>query len=86
MKPSIGCIVLYTLGKYDAETIQSRRAEAGTVGNTVREGDVFPAVVVRTWVGGSINAQVLLDGPDSFWACSRDEGDRPGTWSWPQRT
>ena len=85
MKPSIGRIVHYTLSKYDVDVIQNRRKEDGTYGNAVREGDVYPAVVVRTFHGESINAQVLLDGPDSFWACSRNEGDQPGTWAWPPR-
>jgi hypothetical protein len=60
-------------------------------GNEVREGDVFPALVVRIWPT-SVNLQVFLDGNDTYWATSRLEasisGDseevQPGTWAWPR--
>jgi hypothetical protein len=48
-------------------------------------GHKYPAVVVSTFGGEAVNLQVLLDGPDSFWATSRHEGDEPGTWAWPPR-
>jgi hypothetical protein len=59
-------------------------------GNEVREGDVFPALIVRVWPT-SVNLQVFLDGNDTYWATSRPEasisGDagevQPGTWTWP---
>lgn len=56
-------------------------------GNGVSEGDVYPAVVVRTFgsPAGTSNLQVLLDGNDHFWATSRTEGDGPGCWHWPER-
>lgn len=59
----------------------------GHVGNHAAEGDICPAVVVRTWgstpATSSANLQVLLDGNDSYWATSRCEGDGPGRWVWP---
>ena len=57
-------------------------------GNPVRAGDPFPMIIVAVWGSGRdapVNGQVLLDGPDQFWACTRSLGDGPGTWSWPPR-
>jgi hypothetical protein len=54
-------------------------------GNDVAAGDVFPAAVVRVWDDGKVNLQVFLDGNDAFWATSREQGEEPGCWEWPQR-
>lgn len=102
MNPTIGGIVHYKLSASDAEQINRRRQDwVGTcaeyggppgdgyqahAGNSAAEGEVCPAVVVRTFGGTSANLQVWLDGSDSFWATSRGEGDGPGTWAWPTRT
>jgi len=51
----------------------------------VAEGEQYPAVVVRTFGGTTVNLHVLLDGNDTYWATSRMEGDDPGQWSWPPR-
>lgn len=100
MKPSIGRIVHYTLSQADADQINQRRKDfhesnsadqhtgfVGHVGNWAAEGDVFPALIVRVWNEAqvTINAQVFLDGNDTFWATSRAEGNTPGTWAWPER-
>jgi hypothetical protein len=98
MNPSIGRIVVYRLDKWEADAVNKRRGAAivsgiakrqegcmAHVGNVVREGDQFPAVVVRVWSGSGINAQVLLDGTDTLWTCSRVEGNSAGNWSWPER-
>lgn len=51
------------------------------VGNDAREGATYPAVAVADFSGyGHLNLHVLLDGNDSYWATSRDEGDGPGQW------
>lgn len=61
------------------------------LGNPVKEGDAFPAIIVRVREGltGMVNLRVLLDGTDEFWATSRHmcEGDSttPGQWFWPPR-
>ncbi|MFE3452367.1 hypothetical protein ACFXJ8_25935 [Nonomuraea sp. NPDC059194] len=60
------------------------------VGNTARAGDVYPAVVVRVFAGGTevngvCNLQVLLDGNDTYWATSRTWGEGECRWSWPPR-
>jgi hypothetical protein len=94
--PTIGQIVHYKLTDTDADLITQRR-EIGVLGNPVAAGDVYPAFVVRTFGGDTINLQVLLDGDDSYWATSRKQGESAdgkdpvpgsiphGTWCWPPR-
>lgn len=55
----------------------------GHVGSDVKEGDIFPAIVVRVHSATMINLQVLLDGNDTLWVTSPAQGDEPGTWKWP---
>lgn len=84
--PTVGRHVLYTLSGHDADTITVARKAAGphlVQGNSVDEGQVYPATVVRTFGGDHVNLQVMLDGTDVYWATSRAEGTGPGTWSWP---
>lgn len=50
------------------------------VGNEAREGQQFPGFVVNVFSGGYANLRVLLDGNDSFWACSVGEGEGPKKW------
>ena len=83
--PTLGRIVLYKLSEDDARHIQQQRSHNGTMANMAGVGHKYPAVVVSTFGGEAVNLQVLLDGPDSFWATSRHEGDQPGTWAWPPR-
>ena len=100
MNPTLGRIVLYKLTVGDALAVNRRREDfriyteeggpntghAGHSGNHVREGDEFPAMVVRAWGSdGLVNLQVHLDGNDTLWATSRREGDGPGCWRWPPR-
>jgi len=74
----LGAMVLYKLNGYDVTQIEMQRALGTGQGNHVAARDVYPAVVVRD--GNSVNLQVLLDGPDSYWATSCAEGDAPGQW------
>jgi hypothetical protein len=83
--PTIGCIVHYTLTQADADAIQQRRTEAVTTANLTGGGQTYPAIVVRTFGGPAANLQVLLDGPDTYWATSRPEGEGEGCWAWPPR-
>ncbi|MGP4090196.1 hypothetical protein [Streptomyces sp. KR55] len=86
--PTPGRIVMYRLSEDDARHITQQRAHDSVNGNFVREGDRYPAVVVRTFAGNPAdvcNLKVLLDGEDTHWATSRHEGTEPGTWSWPER-
>lgn len=57
------------------------------IGNTARAGDVLPAVVVRVLPNDNVNARVLLDGTDVFWATTRPHAGAatPGHWHWPAR-
>lgn len=83
MKPSIGRIVHYTFAEYD----DFSQVEGARV-NKVEAGQVYPAMIVRTWgedEGDSCNLQVFLDGNVSYWATSRVEGDQPGQWAVPPR-
>jgi hypothetical protein len=82
LTPTIGRIVLYKLSESDANDIKHRRGAAQ--GNVPHAGEVYPAVVVRSWGGPSVNLQVFLDGPDSYWAPSRKEGTVEGCWTWPR--
>jgi len=81
---TIGRIVHYTLSKQDVLLIGSQ----DRLGNHVAEGEVYPAIVARVFVGNDgklANLQVFLDGNDSYWATSRHEGEGPNTWSWPPK-
>jgi len=55
------------------------------VGNEAEAGQVYPATVVRTWGGTTVNLHVTLDGSDTYWATSRPEGDGESQWTWPAR-
>jgi hypothetical protein len=86
--PTPGRIVLYRLTDDDARHITQQRAHNGVNGNFVREGDCYPAVVVKTFPGNPAdvaNLKVLLDGEDNLWATSRHHGADPGMWAWPER-
>jgi hypothetical protein len=99
LRPSIGRIVHYKLSASDATQINRLRQDyqssarpqgtgfVGHVGNQVQEGEVYPAVVVRVFDPRSTtaNLKVLLDGNDEFWATSRQLGDGPSFWTWPER-
>lgn len=79
-----GRTVLYKLSAADALAIGRARAFGKVEGNTVAEGDTYPATVVEDWGGGDlVNLKVHLDGHDDFWATSRMEGGEPGRWAWP---
>jgi len=98
---TIGRIVHYKLAEQDAAQINKRRRDAAAshsareqngfqvhVGNSAEVGQVYPAIVVRTWgdtPAASIQLQVFLDGNDTFWATSVNEGDGERQWSWPPR-
>ena len=89
MKPSIGLIVHYTLNQQDADEINRRRTDSFVLaGNQAREGDVYPAMIVRVFgetPESAVNLQVFLDGTDTFWATSRTVGEGPFYWAWPER-
>jgi hypothetical protein len=54
------------------------------MGNAVKEGDVFPMMIVARWgttETSSVNGQVFLDGSDVLWVTSVSPGEGPRTWS-----
>lgn len=56
------------------------------IGNPVEAGDVYPAMIVRTWgPTASQQLQVFLDGNDTLWATSVSEGIGERRWFWPPR-
>ncbi|WP_251062305.1 MULTISPECIES: hypothetical protein [unclassified Streptomyces] len=76
MVPTPGGIVLCRLPEDDARHIAHQRVHNSLNGNFVREGDRYPAVVVRTFPGNPddvANLKVLLDGEDTYWATSRHQ-------------
>lgn len=86
--PTIGRLVHYKLSDVDALAINNKRLKDQTPGNLAWKGDVYPAIIVRTWgehAGVSVQLQVFPDGPDTYWATSRVEGQAEGQWQWPQR-
>jgi hypothetical protein len=64
------------------------------IGNQVSVGQHFPMIIVRVWnqEPGCVNGQVLLDGCDTFWVCSKvPDGEfignfRTSTWHWIERS
>jgi hypothetical protein len=85
MDSIIGKIVFYTLTADNVEVINRRRQHAkehvsehiaganGVMvhfGNEVREGNVFPMIIVKDWGDGLVNGQVFLDGSDTLWVQS----------------
>lgn len=86
--PTAGRLVHYTISEQDAAVIAANRKAAGiTAANVAHAGDVLPATIIRVWspVTGCANLQVHLDGPDTYWATSRAEGEGPNFWFWPTR-
>lgn len=100
--PSIGRIVHYKLTWTDMNTINDAvNGGAGKLAaNVPRVGDVYPAMIVRTWGGtaaSSVQLQVFIDGNFTIWATSvcaaehsPDHGpDNPHperSYIWPPRT
>lgn len=79
--PRLGERVFYTLTEADANEINGHRlGNSERKGNSVSEGEQFPAMLVKTYGGPEWNLQVILDGNDAHWVTSRAEGQGPGTW------
>ena len=55
------------------------------IGNDVKAGDIYPAMVLRVWgPGGCANLRVFLDGSDDYWATSinYEVDKREYSWHW----
>ena len=88
MIPTIGRIVHYKISEGDAQSIGALRGRAASAGNPIAAGDVYPAMIVRAWgktAESCVQLQVFLDGPDTYWATSRNQGTELGQWSEPAR-
>lgn len=97
MRPSIGRLVHFILSEQCADEINRRRIPGighgkswpdgaqAHVGNRVGAGEHVPMIVTMVWPERTVNGQIILDGNDSLWRCSVEEGSTPGTWHWPER-
>ena len=88
MTVTVGRIVHYRLSTQDVEQIDERRnAAVGQRGTGAVPGDVYPAIVVRTFGDTlAVNLRVFLDGPDTHWVTSRGYSvETDGCWFWPPR-
>lgn len=88
MEATTGRIIHYKLTEDDCRRIKGNRnglivTSHTSEGNTPQAGDVVPAIVVRVWSPGALNAQAFLDGNDSLWLMSIVQGDANGQWQWP---
>lgn len=92
---TVGRLVLYKLSEADAEAINKRYADYNQaevpawpmgaqahVGNQAQAGDLLPTLVVKIWEGQMINGQVFLDGNDTLWKTSVEQGSEAGQWDW----
>jgi hypothetical protein len=87
MVPSIGKIVKYKLNQSDADNINTTAKYEGKAANSASAGDVFPAMIVRTWGDteeSAVQLQVFIDGNFIFWATSVCEGEDERHFQWPQ--
>lgn len=95
MKPTIARIVLYVLSQQDCDTINLHRLRLGdalgsvpgSIGNSVKPGDIVPMIIARMWTDTCVNGQIILDGSDTLWKTSAtlDDGKQQGSWHWPER-
>lgn len=84
--PTIGRIVNYRMNDATCYNVMQQRQHEHIFGNAPQRGEVYPAMIVRVWgqyPGASVQLQVFLDGPDTYWATSVYRGDDEGQWSWP---
>jgi hypothetical protein len=89
MTPTIGRIVQYTLTDRDAGDVNRLRLASENEGNTAREGDVFPMLIVRVWGSlpeSAVQGQVFIDGNFTLWVTSVVAGEGPRTYAWPTIT
>lgn len=52
------------------------------IGNTAEEGQILPMVIVALWSENCVNGQVFLDGNDTLWVTSAQQGNEPGNWNY----
>ena len=76
-------VVNYKLDASDVEVIKNRREAHPDLfeGNEPCAGDILPMVVTGVWSDTCINGQVFLDGNDSLWKRSVQQGRAEGNWN-----
>ena len=52
------------------------------IGNEAREGQILPMVITGIWGETCVNGQVFLDGSDTLWVTSVQQGNEPGNWNY----
>ncbi len=92
----IGRMVHYRLSMADCVAVDRRREDARNiiaarddpqgfqahVGSTVSVGEIVAMVITEVWAPEpGVNGQAFLDGNDSLWVTSVNEGDQPGEWT-----
>lgn len=93
LRLSADCAQSINKRREDANRSRLSNAAIGYIahaGNPVKEGDVYPLIITRVWSDEPtertpVNGQVLLDGNDTLWASSVEQGDGPGQWFEPPR-
>src|SRR6266478_1121809 len=85
-----GRIVYFVFDENHAQQVKARRdlhsttnRSAASMGNGVKAGDIYPAMVVRVWdESGCSNLQIVLDGDDNHWAISVNFNPEKSQFSW----
>jgi hypothetical protein len=93
LRLSAECAKSINKRRSDARSSGISAANSGAIvhhGNDAREGDVYPLLITKIWSdkptdATAVNGQIFLDGNDSFWATSIQQGDGPGKWFEPPR-
>jgi hypothetical protein len=91
-KITAGCAAEINKRRSDASTSKIAATNSGAVvhvGSKANEGDVYPLLITRLWTDepgeqSAVNGQVFLDGNDSLWVTSAQQGDGIGQWSDPR--
>ena len=68
-----------------AERIKEKIWPAGAqahIGNEAFEGQILPMVITGIWGDTCVNGQVFLDGNDTLWVTSVQQGSDPGNWNY----
>lgn len=79
-EPRLGQIVMYRLSYLDIQQI----ATLPGPNNYVMRGHKFPMVITRDWGSNAgVNGTVFLDGTDSLWVTSIQNGSGEGEYSMP---
>ena len=50
--------------------------------NEAKEDQILPMVIVGIWSDNCVSGQVFLDGNDSLWVTSAQQGNEPGNWNY----